>query len=377
MATPISLTKAEILQHYTHSPNTQAEAAAALGVSIPTLIRERKKHRIPTKKLTAHNRLPFSDDEIVQRYFSDEQPTTAQVGREFCCDAATIGNRIKAAGYQLRPTNNVKRVFVDAKVAKRLHDGEQLSQEAIAQHFGCSRPVIGRALRQARVKTRKGGQLKKIHVDPATLRHMILVQKIPYQEIAQILDCHKATVRRMREEAGIPPVRRLTPEERKRNAKATKDRWRAANIEHVRKKDNEYAKRRRQANPNARLAAALRCRLRAALKHGGKRGSAVRDLGMDIDRFRKYIESLWAKGMSWDNYGNRSGQWALDHIYPLEAANLHDRAEFLAANNWQNIQPMWAIENVRKYNSVSAEAVRLFKRLCKHFGAVLRLEAGT
>jgi len=371
MAEQKTLSKAAILKHYTHSDNKQSEAAAAVGVSIPTFIRERKRHGIPIKERVAPNRLPFFDEEIVKRYFAEDQPTTAMLAEEFDCDAATIGNRIKAAGHELRPSNNIQRVIIDAKEARRLHDEEGLSQDEIASHFKCSRPVVGRALRKARVKTRRGGALKKIHVDPATLRRMIVEQKMPYRDIAAILKCSKGTVARMRKEAGIPKASKLTPEERKRNAKASRDRWRAANIERVRQKDNEYVKRRRQENPNARLAAALRGRLRTALKNGVKRGSAVRNLGMDIASFRKYIESLWAGGMSWENYGNRRDQWSLDHIFPLEEADLFDRVQFLAANNWQNLQPLWSPENVRKGNSVSRAAARLFQRLCRHFGTLV------
>jgi DNA-directed RNA polymerase specialized sigma24 family protein len=370
MAEKKSLSKAAILQHYTNSDNTQSEAAAAVGVSIPTFIRERRRHRISTKKRVPANRLAFSDQEIVRRYFAEDQPTTAMLAAEFDCDAATIGNRIKAAGYELRPSNNIQRVIIDAQEARRLHDKEGLSQDEIAGRLKCSRPVVGRALRKARVKTRRGGALKKIHVDQATLRRMIVSQKMQYRDIAAILGCSKGTVARMRKEAGIPKAKELTPEERKRNAKATKDRWRAANIEHVRQKDNEYVKRRRQENPNARLAAVLRVRLRNALRNGGKRGSAVRDLGMDIQSFRKYIESLWAVGMSWENYGNGSGQWSLDHIFPLDEADLFDWVQFLAVNNWQNIQPLWSPENVSKGNSVSRDAARLFKRLCRHFATL-------
>ena len=377
MAEKKTLSKAAILQHYTHSANKQSEAAAALGVSIPTFIRERTRHGIPTKDRVASNRLPFSDEDIAKRYFAEDQPTTAMLAEEFNCDAATIGNRIKAAGYELRPSNNIQRVVVDATEATRLHDEEGLSQDEIARRLECSRPVVGRALRDARVKTRRGGALKKIHVDSVIFRRMIEDQKLPYSEIASILGCSKGTVARMRKEACIPKARRLTPEERERNAKATKDRWRSANIEHVRQKDNEYAKRRRLDNPNARLATALRNRLRSALKNGGKRGSAVRDLGMDIARFRKYIESLWVDGMSWDTYGNRKGQWSLDHIFPLEEADLSNRVHFLAANNWQNLQPLWSTDNVRKGNSISAEAVKLFQRLCRHFGTLEELGEGS
>jgi hypothetical protein len=78
------------------------------------------------------------------------------LAEEFDCDAATIGNRIKAAGYELRPSNNIQCVIVDATEARRLHDKEALSQDEIARRLGCSRPVAGKALRNARVKPRRG-----------------------------------------------------------------------------------------------------------------------------------------------------------------------------------------------------------------------------
>ena len=76
MAEQKTLSKAAILQHYTHSDNKQSEAAATVEVSIPTFIRERKRHGIPTKKRVPSNRLPFSDEEIVKRYFAEDKPTT-------------------------------------------------------------------------------------------------------------------------------------------------------------------------------------------------------------------------------------------------------------------------------------------------------------
>jgi predicted DNA-binding protein (UPF0251 family) len=371
MAEQKTLSKAKILQHYTHSDNKQSEAAAAVGVSIPTFIRERKRHRIPTKKRVPVNRLPLSDEHIVKRYFAADQPTTAVLAAEFDCDAATIGNRIKAAGYELRPSNNIQRVIVDAKEARRLHDKEGLSQDEIASRLKCSRPVVGRALRKARVKTRRGGALKKIYVDRSTLRRMIVEQKMQYRDIANILKCSRGTIGRRRKELGIPKQEPHTPEERRLRQIARKKRWRAENPDRAKQSDNAYQKRRRSGNPNARLASALRNRLRAALRHGGKRGSAVRDLGMDISGFRKYIEFLWMEGMSWDNYGNRRDHWSLDHIFPLDEVDLFDRVQFLAANNWQNLQPLWSPENVRKGNSVSRAAAKLFQRLCRHFGTLV------
>jgi len=94
----------------------------------------------------------------------------------------------------------------------------------------------------------------------------------------------------------------------------------------------------------------LRCRLRQILKNQPKVGSSVRDLGCSGPELKKHFESLWTEGMSWDNYGNKAGQWSMDHIMPLMAFDLTNRQHFLLAFHYLNLQPMWHSENVRKYN---------------------------
>lgn len=113
------------------------------------------------------------------------------------------------------------------------------------------------------------------------------------------------------------------------------------------------------------IATRLRTRFYLSVCNNYRAGSAVRDLGMAIPEFRAYIESLWLPDMTWDNYGN--GGWHLDHIYPLAAADLTDRAQFLAVANWQNYQPLWEADNISKKDKVTPAARRLFNRLCRQF----------
>ena len=49
--------------------------------------------------------------------------------------------------------------------------------------------------------------------------------------------------------------------------------------------------------------------------------------------------------MTWDNWGE---VWHLDHNFPLAAADLEDRTEFLAVCNWRNLQPLTVKENLEK-----------------------------
>ncbi len=95
-----------------------------------------------------------------------------------------------------------------------------------------------------------------------------------------------------------------------------------------------------------RLAYTLRNRTRLALVNKQKAGSAVADLGCTILEFRAYLESKFSPGMTWRNW-SRTG-WHLDHIIPLKNFDLSIREEYLKACHYTNIQPMWALDNLKK-----------------------------
>jgi hypothetical protein len=114
-----------------------------------------------------------------------------------------------------------------------------------------------------------------------------------------------------------------------------------------------YVVQRRKTDINFRLSANLRGRLRMALQRGSKKGSAISDLGMSIDAFKTYLESKFEAGMTWDNYGEYSPdvpRWNMDHIKPLSRFDLTDPIQFKEACHYSNIQPMWALPNLIKYN---------------------------
>ena len=75
------------------------------------------------------------------------------------------------------------------------------------------------------------------------------------------------------------------------------------------------------------------------------------ELDFSKSKLKTHLESQFKPGMTWDNHG-RSG-WHIDHIKPLSAFNLADREEFLIAVNFSNLQPLWAIENLKKHKKVA------------------------
>jgi hypothetical protein len=53
--------------------------------------------------------------------------------------------------------------------------------------------------------------------------------------------------------------------------------------------------------------------------------------------------------MSWANYG----EWHIDHKTPLSSFNLQDREQFLKAVHYTNLQPLWALDNLRKNDKLT------------------------
>lgn len=107
---------------------------------------------------------------------------------------------------------------------------------------------------------------------------------------------------------------------------------------------NAYQKERRANDPLFRLKRNARNRLYQALRREGysKESSTQETLGIDYERYKKYIESKFKKGMSWDNYG----EWHIDHIMPLATATTEE--ELLKLCHYSNTQPLWAEENLSK-----------------------------
>ena len=123
----------------------------------------------------------------------------------------------------------------------------------------------------------------------------------------------------------------------------------------LRKKTDLYKQRhairekeRYDSEKEYRIAHLLRCRLRKALKRDSKIGSAVRDLGCSIPELKFYLEGKFIDGMSWGNHG----KWHIDHVIPLTYFDLTDHEQFLQAVHYTNLQPLWAVDNIRKNNKV-------------------------
>ena len=123
-----------------------------------------------------------------------------------------------------------------------------------------------------------------------------------------------------------------------------------ANIDKINAQKKAYQNNRIKTNIQYKLSRRLRSRLYHALQGNYKNGSAVTDLGCSISELKMYLESKFQTGMTWDNWSFEG--WHIDHIVPLASFDLTDRKQLLLACHYTNLQPLWAIDNLSKGDSI-------------------------
>ena len=69
-------------------------------------------------------------------------------------------------------------------------------------------------------------------------------------------------------------------------------------------------------------------------------------LGYSTIELVNHLERLFKTGMTWNNYG----KWHVDHIIPVSAFRFskYEDLEFKQCWKIENLQPLWAIENIKK-----------------------------
>jgi hypothetical protein len=143
----------------------------------------------------------------------------------------------------------------------------------------------------------------------------------------------------------------LLMKKRENREKRGKDEWNYKNREKI----NARRTILRQTNPNYKLRDILRNRVRAVLKENNieKNLKSNELLGCSVDEARKYIESLWLEGMSWDNHGFGDNKWHIDHIIPCASFDLTNEEQQKKCFHYTNLQPLWQPDNLTKGNKIT------------------------
>lgn len=126
------------------------------------------------------------------------------------------------------------------------------------------------------------------------------------------------------------------------------------NAEHI-EENLRWHREKRKTDVGFRLLGVLRCRLRMALNGLTKCARTMEMLGCSTDELRKHLELQWRDGMTWENYGGRSG-WQIDHIIPCASFDLTKEEEQRKCFHFSNLQPLGSKENRAKGTKVRIAA---------------------
>ena len=131
--------------------------------------------------------------------------------------------------------------------------------------------------------------------------------------------------------------------------------YRAGRVEIYREQNKKYNKENRDkinkhllnkyhTNTNFRLKNILRLRIVKVLKGTNKSTSTMKLLGCTIEKLWIHLEKKFTKGMTRGNHG----LWHLDHIRPCASYDFNDPKQQAECFNYKNLQPLWAIDNMKK-----------------------------
>jgi hypothetical protein len=121
--------------------------------------------------------------------------------------------------------------------------------------------------------------------------------------------------------------------------------------EHGKKMARDYVAHRTKEDPMFALKNRLRSRVNVCLRKNGwsKNSKTIKMLGAEWETVKAYLESLFLNDMSWDNRGD----WHIDHIIPLASAQNEEELQKLC--HYTNLQPLWAIDNLKKADSMPSD----------------------
>jgi hypothetical protein len=116
---------------------------------------------------------------------------------------------------------------------------------------------------------------------------------------------------------------------------------------------NKKINKTKQYNTNitTKLGDVLRSRLWVSLKKQGlkKNNSTMELTGCSKEELIQHLESQFSEGMTWENWSLNG--WHIDHIRPISSFDLSDPAQVKECFHYSNLQPLWAIDNLKKSDS--------------------------
>jgi len=106
----------------------------------------------------------------------------------------------------------------------------------------------------------------------------------------------------------------------------------------------------RKTDPMYKIIDTIKSRLNKYLKASNidKVNKTFDMVGCTPEFLKQYLEKKFKPGMTWKNHTKKG--WHIDHIIPISKAETLEDINRLT--HYTNLQPMWAIDNLKKGNKV-------------------------
>lgn len=144
----------------------------------------------------------------------------------------------------------------------------------------------------------------------------------------------------------IKKYKQLNPKRVDKSRKQTKQ-WLKDHPKYM----SQWMKNKRETDTSFKLNHYLSSRLHTALKGKRQSDTLVSYTGCSLLYLKQHIENKFVEGMNWDNYG----KWHIDHIKPVSLFDLKDEEQIKKCWNYNNLQPLWALDNIKKSNKINYE----------------------
>ena len=139
-------------------------------------------------------------------------------------------------------------------------------------------------------------------------------------------------------------------EENREEINRVKKLYKLNNREKVLQDKREYYQRKKN-DPIFALSKRLRQRIYHIVNGNNKSKSTLEVLGCSYEEFKIHIENQFTEEMSWDKLGDIH----IDHIIPVSSVETIE--EVYKLNHYTNLQPLWAKDNLSKYNKININAI--------------------
>lgn len=278
------------------------------------------------------------------------------------CSVCTVVKSFVAFGIKRRDKSGIQRYDSRCRGCRSSKARSEEGRQRRRDYYQVHAAAIKRSVRQSYAKHQKARLAQKAEYRADNREEIKETKKKVYH---RNLEVSRAKLRdsyaRHAEQRRIDRQRYLreNSEAAKQSAARTRERRResgkerqarrryyAANKEKLLAYEVEY--RRRSINRN--ISCRLRIQINACLRYGRKAAHTETLLGCSFAEMAAHIERQFVLPMCWAKF--LQGEIHIDHIIPCSHFDLADAVQQRRCFHFSNLQPLWALDNLRKGNRV-------------------------